>query len=65
MFYRSSNFLENHIFDKFSKFSENRENESSLRGSMMGQGGFVNHPTSASCGNFVDGLPHDCHTEPR
>ena len=23
------------------------------------------HSTSPSCGNLVDGLPHDCHTEPR
>ena len=21
------------------------------------------HSTSPSCGNLVDGLPHDCHTE--
>ena len=21
------------------------------------------HSTSAPCGNLVDGLPHDCHTE--
>ena len=23
------------------------------------------HSTSPPCGNLVDGLPHDCHTEPR
>ncbi len=23
------------------------------------------HSTSPPCGNSVDGLPHDCHTEPR
>ena len=23
------------------------------------------HSTSPPCGNLVDGLPHDCHSEPR
>ena len=23
----------------------------------------MRHSTSPPCGNFVDGLPHDCHTE--
>ena len=27
------------------------------------KGGFVKHSTSPPCGNLVDGLPHDCHTE--
>jgi hypothetical protein len=27
--------------------------------------GMKRHSTSPPCGNLVDGLPHDCHTEPR
>ena len=25
--------------------------------------GIERHSTSPPCGNLVDGLPHDCHTE--
>ena len=27
------------------------------------QWGMERHSTSPQCGNLVDGLPHDCHTE--
>ena len=27
--------------------------------------GMERHSTSPPCGNLVDGLPHDCYTEPR
>ena len=26
-------------------------------------GGMTRHSTSPSCGNLVDGLPHDCYTK--
>ena len=36
-----------------------------LRRERWGVCEMMRHSTSRPCGNLVDGLPHDCHTEPR
>ena len=39
------------------------ENFSILKKRNMEVCGMERHSTSFPCGNLVDGLPHDCHTE--
>ena len=41
------------IFENFRFFKKEREENWEIK----------RHSTSPPCGNLVDGLPHDCHTE--
>ena len=61
--------LRSQIFENFEKmknFQENIENFRNFGISSEGRQewrGMTRHSTSPPCGNLVDGLPHDCHTE--
>ena len=54
-FRKDENFREN--FEKYRNFEFHRRKSRVYR--------MERHSTSPPCGNLVDGLPHDCHTEPR